>query len=345
MSNAASSLSVASTTEEKLGIEQFLKKVVFPILYDWEEKGIDQIGTGTLFAIDARYFIITARHLFKDGDYDYDPKHLAYADNPLGPKVFTLGNTCLMLPTVEAVDVALIEILEAETISRLRAGWQFLSPNNIEAPSYVGQFLLSGYPKVGLRKRGDLLGGTLVSIYTERFRSVPPRIVPAATAVDMFFHYDDEATLLSGETTKTPDLQGMSGASVWKYEPDRAATLWTPENTLRVIGIQSAFSRRLEYFRAVHWLAVARMFNKANKRLGDLVVDAFKTRERLARDTESSPTRAKSRATPEPSQKKAAGKGDKTAATKLSGAKEGPQRSPKRAAASQKRGRPPDKRR
>ncbi len=277
---------------EKLAIEGFMKSVALPILYDWGQKGIDQIGTGTLISVGSRQFLITARHLFKDGTYDYDPKLLAYPETPEGPTVYTLGKCILCLATDPAVDVAVIELKNKTTINRLKEGWRFLSPRNIGKPGYFGEFLLSGYPSVKLVQRGALLGGTLLSVYSERIATPPTNIVPPATPVDLFFWYDDEAELLDGRTVKTVDLPGTSGASVWSCVPVPKSKLWTPEASLRVVGVQSAYSYpRRKYFRAVNWLAVAVMFEKIDRRLGKIITNALQSKK-SAKKTRRAPAKS-----------------------------------------------------
>jgi hypothetical protein len=54
--------------EEKDAIQKFVLHVTIPILIDCE-KSAELQATGTLFRIDERAFVVTARHIF-DGAYD-----------------------------------------------------------------------------------------------------------------------------------------------------------------------------------------------------------------------------------------------------------------------------------
>lgn len=44
----------------------------------------------------------------------------------------------------------------------------------------------------------------------------------------------------SGRLAETPNLEGVSGASVWALT-NRAEGLWTPEKVLKVVAIQASF--------------------------------------------------------------------------------------------------------
>jgi hypothetical protein len=264
------------TPEEKLAVEQFLLNVTLPVLYDWGDKGIDQIATGTLFCVRDRYFWITSRHLF-DGtaDITYDPAKISFPVTPRGPTVYTLGKSTLIQPSLASIDVAILEILEHEAIDRLGAGWRFLSPGNVEIPSYEGRFILCGYPSVALRKRGELLGGTLAAIYTDRMRVVPEDALPSADPrIDMFFHLDGDATSFDGKPVEVPKLQGMSGASIWRLLPAKMGQLWTAESRLRVMGVQSRY-RPQRFFRAINWLGVIEMFRMLDEGLAASIEDGI----------------------------------------------------------------------
>jgi hypothetical protein len=67
-------------------IEQFTAKVTVPVLYDDPEAALDQVGTGTLFEIDHRLFLVTAAHLFEG----VNPSNFSIP-NPLTTKLSTLG--------------------------------------------------------------------------------------------------------------------------------------------------------------------------------------------------------------------------------------------------------------
>lgn len=261
---------------ERLAIDQFLLSTTLPVLYDWGEKGIDQIATGTLLRICNRSFLITSRHLFADKKlFQYDPAKIAFTSTPRGKTVYILGQSNLWLPDMEAIDVAVFELLDQEAIQILSSGWQFLSEANIGAASPKGTFVLAGYPSARLIKRGDMLGGTLVTLYTERMCQQPIEAEPEPhPLIDMFFHLDDEGTLLDGSQGKIPKLEGMSGASIWEAASN-PSHVWSPQSHLKIVGVQSAY-RPAKYFRGINWLGVVEIFRKIDPRLGSAIEAAAK---------------------------------------------------------------------
>jgi hypothetical protein len=138
MANLSSASSDDPSPAEGAAIEQLMHKVIVPILYDRGDAGIDQIGTGTLFCIADRHFIVTAQHIFDN----IDPKKIAYPETPRGITPYTLGNYQIVTTTTGPdFDIALVELLEGETISRLKSGWQFPLIEKRRKGLQVGQVL------------------------------------------------------------------------------------------------------------------------------------------------------------------------------------------------------------
>jgi hypothetical protein len=96
-----------------------------------------------------------------------------------------------------------------------------------------------------------MLGGTLLTVYTDRIEQIPAEASPPVDPrLDLFFRYEPDAIDYNDNLVPTLPLPGTSGSSVWEYlEP---AGLWTAENALRVVGVQSAAFPR-KYFRAKSW--------------------------------------------------------------------------------------------
>jgi hypothetical protein len=126
-----------------------------------------------------------------------------------------------------------------------------------------------------LIKRDDLLGGSLVTVYTDRLENVPENAKPPVDLrFDMFFYYDETAETLDRKPINTPRLPGVSGASVWQYEPRVTNKVWTPESAAKVIGVQKSFIHRGlhgGFFRATNWQAVAEILRRTDKELADTI--------------------------------------------------------------------------
>lgn len=251
---------MAPTPQEAAAIEKFALNVTVPILLE-TTNGAGLLATGTLFEIAERQFIVTARHIFDDVR---DLTTLAFPENPLKGGLHTFGSFQLAKPTEEHFDVAVMELQEAETIAKLKSGWQFLSLSNVALPSATspdGAFFLSGYPGSLTKNSGGWLQGAFATAYTQRIPDTPSEALePVIPQLDLFFDYGHEATSITGKQIKTPELPGASGASVWEHKPSSTA-VWTPESVVRVVGVQSAYVHS-KYFRAKNWWAVAKVLEQ-----------------------------------------------------------------------------------
>jgi hypothetical protein len=200
------------STEKHDAVKQFMLTVTVPILCD-TPKGVDHIGTGTLFEIGDRSFLVTARHNFDN----QEAKHFAVPNNPIDSDLQTLGRFVLHKPDNEAIDVAVLELLESTTIDAVKKGWRLLKPENAAIASPEGVFLLCGYPSERIRVHDGRLVGTLLLAYTARLKEVPKAEKPVDGRLDLFFHHGTEPTDLTGKPISGPHLRGTSGSSVWEY--------------------------------------------------------------------------------------------------------------------------------
>jgi len=235
-------------TEIMDALAEYTKQITVPILYDDPTKR-DQVGTGTMFDVCDRLFLVTAAHLFDK----IDPTGFSIPSNPIrDPDPQTIGSFEVYRATDPSIDIAVLELHDPNTIARLRQGWHILTLDNASIASPAGVFALCGYPSERARRKGNMIGGSLVTIYSERLPHTPPRALqPVDPRLDLFFNYEDTATGTDGVELITPHLGGTSGASVWEYR-DAGTTFWTPQRVFRIVGVQSSF-RKGEYFRANSW--------------------------------------------------------------------------------------------
>lgn len=116
----------------------------------------------------------------------------------------------------------------------------------------------SGYPWEGAKIIGDNIRQRFLKITTDPLHYVPAVQFPDPTS-DRFFYLQKEGQLLDGSLREIPNLQGMSGASLWaSSEP---AELWTPSKALKVVAVQSSFKRG-EWFRCTDWAAIIHLFRR-----------------------------------------------------------------------------------
>ncbi|WP_145978870.1 hypothetical protein [Pseudomonas mosselii] len=260
-------------------VHRFVMSVTIPILHELGDAAA-LLATGTLFKIAGRSFIITARHVF---DEVSDLTLLAYPENPLKGSLHTFGDMAIYKPKEEHIDVAVIELLDPETLRRLHAGWQFLELKNVGIPSKNlddGSVFVGGYPQSLTDLQDGWTTGAFLTAYTQRIPDTPSgALEPVCEDLDMFFDYGHLAHTLTGEPITTPVLKGVSGGSIWEMvEP--TSTVWSPDQNVRVIGVQSSF-RHSDFIRAKNWWAVAAVLEEVDEGLAAEVHAKLNQRDRV----------------------------------------------------------------
>lgn len=250
----------AEEQQALIALEAFAVNSAVPVLYD-SPSGVDQIGTGTLFTIDNRYFLITAGHLFEAPDLSSpapDPTKFAIPKGRVNGDLHTLGSYALYngrntnLADAD-IDIAILELLDPDTIEYAKRGWQILTLEDTWPPSTTGVFVLCGYPSERGWRSETSIGGKPTTVFTERLPQIPTSAKqPVHPALDMFFHYDVSGPDFEGKSSATPHLRGASGSSVWEYRGAAPGAIWSPKNALKVVGVQSSFLKG-SYFRAKSW--------------------------------------------------------------------------------------------
>lgn len=244
-----------------LALERFTLSLTVPVLYDRGES-LDQLGTGTLFEHNNSHFLVTARHILEDEDIE----RVALPARPRGPETFTLGAVEVIQyrdPVEMDIDVVILKLLSAPAVAELRAGWRFLTMQNTATATPQGAFVLCGFPTQRMIPRGGDLSGSVVTCYTTRLPNVPVEAkAPIDDRIDFFLDYQREAKDFYGDTVRAVDLKGLSGSAVWQYFPVAENDIWTPESTLKVVGVQASF-RTGDFSRVKSWEFVKHALNSA----------------------------------------------------------------------------------
>jgi hypothetical protein len=232
---------------ERHAIEQLLVRVTLPIIVqDKNRFGI--VGTATLFTIQDRLFLITAGHTIQA----YSVDRWAYSESPTGGTIYTLGQLHHHRPNDERYDVAVVEILDAETSERLRANWQFLTLDQVSLPHEGAEFFVSGYPSALAISEETAVRGVLLTLETRRIPTPSDAEQPVDPQVDYFF--DAGQNVFSGEY-RNLEIIGMSGSAVGEFRSDMGSGLWLPSQAIHVIAVQTAV-RKQRYIRAASWTTV-----------------------------------------------------------------------------------------
>ena len=238
----------------------FVVEATVPLLAD----GPTVLGTGTLFTHEGKHFIVTAAHILKvdhedPESEDIDLTGIAVPDGRTHATIFTLGSLNVHRPAPPSrVDVAVLELLDPQSIAVLKGGWRFLTLDVARSVPTEARYILAGFPKAGATWDGKNVGQNFLMLATDKLPRIP-KLQDLDPSVDLFFHLEEEGELLDGSRRKIPELNGMSGASVWAYtEP---SGLWTPSAALSVVAVQCSYSPG-RWFRCVDWAAVRYILNK-----------------------------------------------------------------------------------
>jgi hypothetical protein len=252
--------------QERLAIAEMLARVTIPILY--EESGYFGIaGTGTLFRINDRIFMVTAGHTIDDLPIE----KWSFSANPKKGKIYTLGRLDHHRPLDRHLDVAVLELMDDFGTKILQDGWSFLTLDQISLPHEDADFFISGYPSALAESQLAAVRGTFFALGTSRLRSIPSNAKPPVDPnIDYFF--DAGRNVFSGY--ENLDVHGMSGSPVGMFRSVEDG-VWMPQDAIRIVGVQTAV-RKHQYLRAISWATVAMVLEKVEAGLaGDL-------KERLA---------------------------------------------------------------
>jgi hypothetical protein len=228
-------------------IEQFVSTFTIPIMYEFQG-GDGILGTGTLFEIGGKYFIVTASHLFDPEDFrtefqeEFDPQKLACPDRrsriPAQPTTFGEFDLCRAVQTGFDHDVAFLELKAAEKIERLKSGWTFLTLDQVGLPTQEELHFLAGYPVALVRREREFYSGPLAVLRTIRLPQPPEGArEPIDARFDFFFKYGTQVHVGGDDKVmESLRLQGASGGSLCQLvlteEP-----LWMPTKAIRIVAI------------------------------------------------------------------------------------------------------------
>lgn len=276
---------------ERKAIHKFLIEVSLPIIAT-EGDIFVIIGTGTLFDVAGRLFLISAAHILKQYNFD----RWGFPTDPVRGDIMSFGPVELSTPNDQGVDICIAEILDDEARTALRKGWRVLSVEDVWLPDLSADCAyLCGYPSESAKFEKNLLHGRLLIVPTSFRTDVPNAAAYSSDAVrhgvDFFLDFKKPVNELTGENVEHIRIQGTSGSSIWAYRKQgwRAAQVWSPLTSLCVVGVQSAYVRN-NYLRGKSWgvvfLALSQIDNQTRQTL-NAAVD--KIREKLDHIKKSDP--------------------------------------------------------
>ncbi|HEX4611965.1 MAG TPA: hypothetical protein VH092_27460 [Urbifossiella sp.] len=222
------------------------------------------LGTGTLFRVGGRSFLVSAHHVFTEAVKN----DLGISIHDCLPETKTpallLGGRVIFAPKY---DVAVME-LSPETVSGM-PNRLFLSVHEADRANRRpedGTYALFGFPSVQVtpHEERDLL--------VMPFGHISHRY---AGFTNSFENYEPESHILidgdrtrgarvdSGPQLLPSSLWGMSGCSIWQlYYPGLSTRYWTPEDAV-IVGVQTGVDKNGTVFKGTRWRVVDQLIREA----------------------------------------------------------------------------------
>ena len=229
---------------------------------------VTQMGTGTLFCIGERHFLVSAGHVFDEIEKRGESPSIWYGDPPAPlPLVGSLYTSSA--PT----DLAALQ-LDEKIVAGL-ADRRFLTLADVDLRPDLGNgwYFLHGYPFTNAHTSKDLLT-TLQTDFTYRtglyggstsgFRSYDP-------GLHILVGYDGETRLADdGSLADFPkSLGGISGSSVWLGFSERHfMDDWNPD-LAKVVAVETLVYPVKRVAQATRWTGVAMLLWKNVPKLRD----------------------------------------------------------------------------
>lgn len=203
----------------------------------------EPLASGALFRLDGRLVLVTCRHIFDAG------AQLGDLGVPLPGqlRVLWLSAARARVLAHPQHDLALIEIVAPAASAALLRGWEALPLALHDAPADLdepGDFVVAGFPYGQMRRIDGALHARPVVFFARQCSGAALRL-----------RYANVARRVDGMDVHAPELDGVSGATLWRVmgAADAAGCV------LRPAGVQCAFKRGA-YARAEPLAAAREMF-------------------------------------------------------------------------------------
>lgn len=253
------------TDEESRAVERFVAACTVPLIQE-DNATTAVLGTGNLFEVCGRLFLVSASHVFED----FQPERVGIPAEVLGNRriLRTFDGCRRHYWNSDGLDVTVVEFPSGEFSQSLRAVHQVLTPENVLIhPTHFEQYFLLGYPSSKAVTDGKAITPRAIAIVSTPYLGEPPKNFQSDR--EFLLQYAETGWTERGELSPTADLPGVSGSAVWGIlPPQQLIGLWSPASAVKVVGVQHAYLKSA-YIRCHFWWLVARMFQKIDPTLGD----------------------------------------------------------------------------
>jgi len=258
---AEGSNAVELTREQRLAAAAFLAKCTVPIAAEARGRA-NVVGTGTLFDFGDGPCLITAAHVLKGPDWDVE--HLTMPETWGGRTMHKLGT--VQIRRERNWDLAILQLQTPEIVQRIRANWQILSGQDVDAGVPPGLTVSAGFPYELARVEGGKIHARWIAMFEPPYvplENERPEESELAKPGDMLVRYPETVLQPDGSLVGAPrSLEALSGGSAWRVVPE-VDGIWTAQKALRVVGIQIGQARersgeaRRRYVRVRSWKVIS----------------------------------------------------------------------------------------
>lgn len=237
---------------------------------------IRQLGTGTLFKIADRHFVVTAGHVLDDAAKNDATLAIGGSDG----RFVVVGGGWIKSAPAEAGDLydIAVHVLSEPAVARL-SGAAFLRLSDVSFDSFSNHrfFALFGFPQIWATpsdKPSDEMKFKALQFSTFKYSGTTSGLQGYDPTVHLLLDAQDERVfdesgadmefrLRQGIRASFPgDLEGISGCSVWKLGSEASVHDWKPEDA-RLVAVQTGVYRERKVIKATRWAAVTTLIHQA----------------------------------------------------------------------------------
>jgi hypothetical protein len=250
--------------DETLATDRFISACTLPLV---EELGsqVAVLGSGNLYEVCGRSFIVSAAHSFEP----FDPERVGVlARTGPGSRAFLTLNGCRRYYWPDPIlDVTVIEVRPGALLDALRSTYSFRGTSAVAPASKLfAQYVMVGYARAAAIMGSGTITPRVVKITSTSYEGRLPDDFDANR--ELLLNFSEHGWTDTGTKVETLPLQGLSGAAVWGIVPSTEIPgLWSPQRAMRVAGVQVACHPSY-YIRCQRWWLVARMFEQIDKSIG-----------------------------------------------------------------------------
>ncbi len=253
-----------------VGFRELAQQCTLPIIGErGNRNGI--CGTGTLFQIGERYFLVTAAHVINplrqssDRDFAFGvPTSRTHGAGVEWSKGTFVGLD--KIDTNNEPDIGFFEFSDPAFVSKLQKGWRFLSLSHVHVlgPTRPNtHYLVFGYPESMSRKHGNnFRTGPLTYISVLYNGKSLKDLVGSRPQDHLFLQHNGHGVSDTNAVIKVPAPHGISGCAIWVLFDAASNEIWSPSTHAKVVAVETAYKDG-EYIRGTTWHAVLRTLREA----------------------------------------------------------------------------------